>query len=617
MFEQSKPEQRLIGNHWLLLLLPFLIGIYLADFRQITEQLKELMQIFSLLLLFFWLWRLLDRKIAKLQVLLLLLSFFALGFWHMCWRQNSWLKNRAIKFDTAVLGEFTIKAIEQKKNGQLLFGQFASQGRQIISMQVYSNRSKKLMNTETLLIRIKPEAISNEKQPGAFDLERFLQFKAVTHQAYLDSNQLLATRYNSHNINSYEQLLIKQREALRQLFYQYLNGEAADIAVALIIGDRTEVDAQSKAAFQGTGSMHIMAVSGMHIALLLNVLLKGFALVGAWIRRRTAILLLLLLIWYYALLTGLSAAVLRSVVMFSILLLGQLSGRQVGSLLLLYCAAFLMLLADPLLLFDLGFQLSMMAMWGIFLLYPKINSWFVFRWSYLQTLWEGTALGLAATLSTAPLTLYYFHTFPNYFAVANLFLMSLSSFILIVGMLFPVFAILPAFNKGVAFILEKSIDLLLSIMDFFAQLPGALVEGFSFNFFWVLAVWIALYIWSLDALENWRHQTYIFAILFLTELSVQRINKYNKSEVHWMSQKNMLAIKQKGQLTLFELGQGKSSPYLLQGFKSYYGVPTELISATKQNIYWHSAVVSLKYNAQKNRTLTINAKDQDQAIQIY
>ncbi|MFM8595975.1 MAG: ComEC/Rec2 family competence protein [Flavobacteriales bacterium] len=617
MFEQSKPEQRLIGNHWLLLLLPFLLGIYLADFRQITEPLKELMQIFSLLLLFFWLWRLLDRKTAKLQVLLLLLSFFALGFWHMRWRQNSWLKNRAIKFDTAVLGEFTIKAIEQKKNGQLLFGQFASEGRQIISMQVYSNRSKKLTNTETLLIRIKPEAISNEKQPGAFDLERFLQFKAVTHQAFLDSTQLLATRHHSRNINSYEQLLTKQREALRQLFYKYLNGEAADIAVALIIGDRTGVDAQSKAAFQGTGSMHIMAVSGMHIALLLSVLLKGFALVGAWIRRRTAILLLLLLIWYYALLTGLSAAVLRSVVMFSILLLGQLSGRQVSSLLLLCCAAFLMLLADPLLLFDLGFQLSMMAMWGIFLLYPKINSWFVFRWSYLQTLWEGTALGLAATLSTAPLTLYYFHTFPNYFAVANLFLMSLSSFILIVGMLFPVFAFLPALNQGVAFILEKSIDLLLRIMDFFAQLPGALVEGFSFNFFWVLAVWIALYIWSLDALENWRQRTYIFAIIFLAELSVQRINKYNESAVHWMAQKNMLVIKQKGQLTLFELGQAKNNSYLLQGFRSYYGVPTKKISATKQNYYWYSAVVSLKYSAQKNRSLTLNAKDQDQAIQIY
>ena len=619
MFETSKPEQPSTGLHWLLLLLPFIFGLYLADFRQNTDNILKTVEVFSAFSLLLWCAVFLFKRRELYFQMLLLLSFFLLGYWHMYLSQAAWLDKSATKIPYLACAQLHIEELATKKEGQLIVGSlnYISQKQfKTIQIQVYTNRRTALKSTDELWVNIKAERIENEKYPGAFDLVRFLQFKGITHQAYLDSSEILSIQKKPHS-NSFSALLKKQSETISALFYSYLNGEAADIAVALIVGDRSGVDEKSRQAFQGTGSMHIMAVSGMHIALLINVLLKFFSFFGSWINRRLLIFLLLLLIWYYAFLTGLSAAVLRSVVMFSFLLLGQLSGRQVSSLLLLYFSAFCLLLFDPLLLFDLGFQLSYMAMWGIFVLYPKINTLFAFRWSYLQTLWEGTALGIAATLSTAPLTLYYFHTFPNYFALANLFLMSLSSFILIVGMLFPLFSAIPYVNELVGFVFEKSIELLLWIMDFFAQLPGALVQGFHFHFLWVLASWVALYIWSQAKTALWKKTSYIFATLFLTELSLQRIYYYNANQVFLVSKEDALVVKQRGLLQFIELKQQKQNFHFIQGFATYYGVNEQVVKAKKNQFYWHTAAVKLTISGIQAKEIKVVAKAQNQAIQIY
>lgn len=619
MFETSKSDQQVTGLHLLLLLLPFVVGLFLADFRQNTDQIKIFIQILSCSMLLLWLVFIFAHQSAILTRILIIGSFFLIGYWHMYLEQVQWIKTKAIKIPTSVIGRLKINEIETKKNGQLLTGNLmylkARKFHQI-PIQVFTNKYSILECSDEIWVNIKAKPVENERFPGVFDLERFLQFKGVTHQAYLDSTQILSVQKKPYS-SSFQALLEKQRKTLSELFDKYLNGEAADIAVALIVGDRSGVDEKSKKAFQGTGSMHIMAVSGMHIALLLNVLFKFFSFFGYWVNRRVVIFFLLLLIWYYAFLTGLSAAVLRSVVMFSFLLFGQLYGRQVSSLLLLYFSAFCLLLFNPLLLYDLGFELSYLAMWGIFVLYPKINTWFVFRWPYLQTLWEGTALGIAATLSTAPLTLYYFHSFPNYFALANLFLMTLSSFILIIGMFFPLFTTIPYINQAVGFIFEKSIDLLLWVMDFFAHLPGAIVSGFTFHFLWVLFALLALYIYSQEKLLCWRKYTYVFGILFFAELSLQRFSQYNSSQILLISKEKVLVVKQRGQLLLFELAPEKQNQQLAIGLEAYFGVRAQRIAIKKQYFYCLSPDVKLKISARKTEEIKVFAKAQEHDLHIY
>jgi ComEC/Rec2-related protein len=582
-----KPTPKAIGAHWLAFLIPFIGGLYLADYRVFTETTLRFLYFFSAFVFLLLTVTFLSKPAVWLRAYLLPFCFFSLGFWQQFLEQQAFREAREIQPKNRVIGLLEIEEVQEKPNGQLLFGSFQFQwhGKSIaLPIQVYTNWQQPLFAQEKLWINCQPEVVQNETYPGAFDLERFLQLKGITHVAYVDSSDV-ARRFSRPEKTNWQQLLTEQRAAFTQLFERYLDGEATDIAIALIIGDRSGVDATSKMAFQGTGSMHIMAVSGMHIALLINVLLQVCAYLGSWIPRRSVIIFLLILIWYYAFLTGLSAAVLRSVVMFTFLLLGQLSGKQVSSLLLLYFSAFLLLLFDPLLLFDLGFQLSYMAMWGIFLLYPKISAYLHFRWSYLQTLWEGTALGLAATLSTAPLSLYYFHSFPNYFAIANLFLMSLSSFILVLGMLFPLVALLPQLNIIFGWILEKSIELLLLIMDYFAKLPGALVQGFSFSFLWVFGVWLLLYYWQRGLNLSQQRLAAVFSVFFLAELSFGRISNYQTQAIFNLKQQQTVAIKAQGGLQFFASRPSKRSAILRQGFETYYGVPSQMKILNKNFIF--------------------------------
>lgn len=129
--------------------------------------------------------------------------------------------------------------------------------------------------------------------------------------------------------------------------------------------------------------------------------------------------------------------------------------------------------------FDIGFQLSYLAMLGIFLFYPKISSIWKPENKMLYYFWEGTAIGFAAQVATTPLTLYYFHQFPNYFAIANLGLMGLSSIVLGAGIFMLVTHKIPLAGKLNGLILLYSVYWMFRLIQWIESWPGALVFGFE------------------------------------------------------------------------------------------------------------------------------------------
>ena len=127
--------------------------------------------------------------------------------------------------------------------------------------------------------------------------------------------------------------------------------------------------------------------------------------------------------WFYALITGMSPSVSRAVFMFSCLAFAQISGRSFNRINILFFSAFVLLLTNPFLLYDLGFQLSYMAMLGIFLFYDKLSSLLMPSNKILKWIWEGTCIGVSAQLTTIPIVLFNFHIFPNYFVITNIGMM--------------------------------------------------------------------------------------------------------------------------------------------------------------------------------------------------
>lgn len=337
------------------------------------------------------------------------------------------------------------------------------------------------------------EEIDNAGNPGEFDAVAFYESRKVSAMLFTPSEGVVKIGHR----NSLNTILMNWRAHLATLMEQQLDGTFLGIAKALILGDKSDLDSETMNAFSTTGSMHVLAVSGLHIGLILILLQKILQLFSRWITKRQAIIIAIVLIWIYGGITGASPAVMRAVVMFSILSGAQLFLRQTHSLNVLGFSAIVLLCFDPWMLFDLGFQLSYLAMLGIFLLYrPIVDSW-IPNQKWVRLAWEGTAVGLAATVLTTPLILLWFYQFPNYFALANLGVMLFGFLVLMLGMVFLFTVWIPYLVKLVAVLFAFSIFGLVLWVKWVDSLPGAVSGGFHLTGWEVAIAYAIIIAWIL------------------------------------------------------------------------------------------------------------------------
>jgi ComEC/Rec2-related protein len=193
------------------------------------------------------------------------------------------------------------------------------------------------------------------------------------------------------------------------------------MAQALILGQKRDLDREVMDRFSTTGVIHILAVSGLHVGIvLLMVQLVLNRIPWPYRYRWIPAVLSVVAVWLFALITGLSPSVNRAATMFSFLALGKTMGRHVPSLHGLLTSAFVLLLLFPGYLFEVGFQLSYAAVAGILLVQPWLAQWVQTRWFLLRKAWEMTSVTVAAQLTTFPLGMFYFAKFPFWFIPANL-----------------------------------------------------------------------------------------------------------------------------------------------------------------------------------------------------
>jgi len=310
---------------------------------------------------------------------------------------------------------------------------------------------------EVWLIRGRPDPSKGPLNPGEFDYRRYLEYRQVYHQQYVHPDQYRVLGLAPPN--PAVALSMKLATQLDAVFRQYLKARREyAIASALVLGIKDDVDADTKQAYLATGTTHIMAVSGLQVGLLFAALSWALRQLLGRVRgfRLWSALLGLAVIWSYAFLTGLSASVLRATVMFTLIILSRAAGRQDNIFNTLGAAAFGLLLYNPFLVADVGFQLSFLAVLSIVYVQPRIARWLdVEAWAYarrrpwqpkavqwawrgggafLNFTWQAVALSLAAQVATVGLTLFYFHQFPLSFLFSNLVAVPISSGAVYVGL---------------------------------------------------------------------------------------------------------------------------------------------------------------------------------------
>jgi competence protein ComEC len=347
---------------------------------------------------------------------------------------------------------------------------------------------------DVVAIHSKIFPIPSPKNPEAFDYQRYMYFQKTQYQCFLRKEQYQIIGHNHGNLVLQWAYAVNER-CVDILKKHLPTPNELSVAAALTVGYRNTISEEINAAYADTGAMHVLSVSGLHVGFLYLFLRKILELVPRkekwwkWMKFS----LILSILWAFAIISGGSAAVLRAVVMFSFLALGQELRRNVTIYNILAASAFLLLCYNPYLLADVGFQLSYLGMVGIFYFYQKIYRLIYIKSWLLNELWQVTVLGIAAQLTTTPLSLYYFHQFPMYFMLSGVAVVFLAALILGVGMvLFMIDWVLPSVGIWLGKLLFWLVWSMNEVLFFLQKLPFSVLEGVWLGIFGVLLLYIAL-----------------------------------------------------------------------------------------------------------------------------
>ncbi len=431
------------------------------------------------------------------------------------------------------IGEITLLKDKKKKSERIVF---------------YCQASSVFDVKDFLLVQSDLIPIQNKGNPGEFNMELFWKTKGIRTMCFIDENSFkLIDRFER---NFFQEFIYSLQTSFNKMLESHLDGENLAVAKAIILGDKSMLDSETKNSFSATGAMHVLAVSGLHIGLILQILMEVAKFFSRIISRKRAILSILVLLWIYSILTGFSPSVIRSIFMFTILVLAQFFGKEQNNINSLFFSAFVLLLFQPMFLFDIGFQLSYLAMVGIYTLYRPIENWYQPKNKIIKYFWQGTAVGFAAQCMTVPLTLYYFHQFPNYFAIANLGLMVVSGLVLGLGIALFALHFIPLIGKLTGFLLMISIAGMLWFIQWVEHLPGAVAYGFNLPFILVPIIsFLTYFLVKITANRLiWKLTAVAFSISLISIIYF-RWNSLNESHICVLNHNKLsLIVKSKNQL---------------------------------------------------------------------
>lgn len=374
----------------------------------------------------------------------------------------------------------------------------------------------KLKYGDEIMMKVAFKEIPAPQNPGEFNYKRFLAFHNVYHQAFLKNSDWISIEKNTGNpLIAYSKNL--RNNLMNILSVNHLYGDEFAVGSALLLGCVDKLDADIISAYSSTGALHVLSVSGLHVAIvyvIFNWLLFFFNKIkhGNIIKA----VLLILLLWFYASLTGLSPSVLRAATMFSFIIIAKAYDRYTNIYNTLAASAFLLLLINPYLIMEVGFQLSYLAVIGIVYIQPKIYNWFEVNNWLSDQIWKITSVSIAAQIATFPLGLHYFHQFPNYFLLSNLIVIPISTAIIYIGIALFTFAKVSIIASYLAIGFGWCVWSLNQSVLLIEKWPYALLQGISISVVetWLLYGLIILFFYYITS-KNFNSLITAFTLLFL------------------------------------------------------------------------------------------------------
>ena len=281
---------------------------------------------------------------------------------------------------------------------------------------------------------------------------------------------------------------MQQREKLLARFSENgIDGDAYAVVAAMSLGDKSALTRDLKDTYSVSGASHVLALSGLHLGII-------YMLFSLFLPRRRwpalSQLVIILFIWAFVFLVGMSVSVVRSAMMLTVYGLLSIGNRDKMSINALAFTAIVMLMWNPSWLFDVGFQMSFMAVLAILLFVPLFDDVFsaeyLMEHRWIKRIWGLVTVSCSAQLGVAPLIAFYFGRFSTYFLLTNFIVIPAAMIILwlsIVVLVFP----------SLAYILLYIVELLNVALSRIAAIPGASIDGLHPSVLQVVLVYILIF----------------------------------------------------------------------------------------------------------------------------
>ncbi|MBT8245586.1 MAG: ComEC family competence protein [Winogradskyella sp.] len=506
-------------------------------------------------------------KKTKIQLfgITTLLSFICIGIASTKIYNDKNKTNHYSNFNiaTETYADFTFKITKRLKPDAYNDKYFA----EIISINEKKLFGKVLLNVEkdTLsenlkigsiyFVNSKLTEVVKPKNPFQFNYNKYLQQRNVYHQLYIKTGVFISVKTESKSLMSYADSF--RTKVNKNLTGAGFNDDVLSIINALLLGQRQDINPEIYNNYVDAGTIHILAVSGLHVGIIFLILTQIFKPLHRIKHGKHIIkpVLIIIMLWSFAFVAGLSPSVTRAVTMFSIITCAQFLRRPTNIYNTLTISAFLMLLFNPIYLFDVGFKMSYLAVLAIVSIQPLLYKLWQPSNLIIDKTWQIFTVTLAAQLGVAPISLFYFHQFPGLFFISNLVIIPLLGLILGFGILVITLSLLNILPPILVTIYSFIIESLNSFISWIAQFENFLLRDIPFSIFHVITSYLII----VSGFYLWKTRTFksvVFSLLSILLFSIIIVyTKYenNTSEfvVFNKSRTTLLAKKSDYQLTVY------------------------------------------------------------------
>jgi len=362
-----------------------------------------------------------------------------------------------------------------------------------ILVNIQKDRTKRQLQVDDrLAVKLVFSTIAEPLNPYGFNYKKYLQLQQIHHQIYGDTSQFLRLPKTNQTIKGIA-ANIREKINVALIQYGFKNDELA-VVNALLLGQRQHLTSELQQSYIGAGAIHILAISGLHIGIILLILSAVFKPLHYFKHGKLAAsIIIITILWLYAIIAGLSPSVVRAVAMFTAIAIAMRVNRPSSTYKTLVISMFFLLLFNPYYLFEVGFQLSYLAVFSIVWIQPKLYNLWKPKWWLLDKIWQLLTVSMAAQIGVLPLSLYYFHQFPGLFFVSNLVIIPVLGIILTAGI---VIIILSVLQIAPQFLVDAFIFVIRQMNHFVswvAQQEIFIIQQISMSFLLMVAFYLLLF----------------------------------------------------------------------------------------------------------------------------